>query len=287
MHAISASLNTAISAAREALSRASHHMEDDVRYELAALQALKDELFHPHGDDHHGHHSHGVHQGENAESLTASVGAPPAPSLARWPIVVFLLSAFYCMFSSAVYHLLGCYSRRLHDSLLLLDYSGISVVQAGSFTPTVYYGFLCEPVLRWTYIVAGVSICTASFCIGIISGIWPSPFWRMVRVAAYCTSACSALVPLAHLMLYQRAGNPAWEPCFAYFVAMLACYGTGIIFYISRFPERYYPGRFDLYFSSHQLWHAFVFAAPLIHFFGVAGHFHWRSLHPCQQCQAS
>lgn len=35
-------------------------------------------------------------------------------------------------------------------------------------------------------------------------------------------------------------------------------YGLGVVVYISRFPERFWPGTFDIFGSSHQIWHIFV-----------------------------
>lgn len=35
-------------------------------------------------------------------------------------------------------------------------------------------------------------------------------------------------------------------------------YSGGVLFYITRFPERFFPGKFDYFGSSHQIWHCFV-----------------------------
>jgi len=35
-------------------------------------------------------------------------------------------------------------------------------------------------------------------------------------------------------------------------------YAIGVVFYMSRFPERFFPGIFDYFGSSHQIWHCFV-----------------------------
>mmetsp|Transcript_2156 Transcript_2156/g.5642 ORF Transcript_2156/g.5642 Transcript_2156/m.5642 type:complete len:203 (+) Transcript_2156:415-1023(+) len=180
--------------------------------------------------------------------------------------------------------------------------AGISILIAGSFAPIIYYGFLCEPALRWTYLVAVGALSAVSFSVGMYSGLWPSPFWRLARVTAFTAtggfgvvsrtssmfaqshSSClcfldssrafsrlwaakwllSAVthqydatsipqVPLGHLLARQQAGHPAWGSLFAYLSAMLGLYGLGVVLYTSRFPERFYPGRFDLWFSSHQV----------------------------------
>ena len=42
-------------------------------------------------------------------------------------------------------------------------------------------------------------------------------------------------------------------------------YGFGMFFYALRFPEKNFPGKFQIYFSSHQLWHMMVFFAACYH----------------------
>jgi adiponectin receptor len=41
-------------------------------------------------------------------------------------------------------------------------------------------------------------------------------------------------------------------------------YGIGVSFFITRFPECVWPGKFDLLFHSHQIFHIFVVAAGKI-----------------------
>ena len=41
-------------------------------------------------------------------------------------------------------------------------------------------------------------------------------------------------------------------------------YGIGVTFFITRFPECIWPGKFDLLFHSHQIFHIFVVAAGKI-----------------------
>lgn len=39
---------------------------------------------------------------------------------------------------------------------------------------------------------------------------------------------------------------------------MYLMYGIGFAFYLSKFPESRWPGKFDIWFHSHQWWHVFV-----------------------------
>jgi adiponectin receptor len=46
-------------------------------------------------------------------------------------------------------------------------------------------------------------------------------------------------------------------------------YIMGAIFYMTKFPERLYPGKFDLLGNSHQIFHIFVIMAALIYYFSM------------------
>jgi hypothetical protein len=43
--------------------------------------------------------------------------------------------------------------------------------------------------------------------------------------------------------------------------AMFACYFLGFTFWHTRFPECVWPYRFDIFLSSHQLWHICIVLA--------------------------
>ncbi|KAL8457738.1 hypothetical protein ACS0TY_035558 [Phlomoides rotata] len=42
-------------------------------------------------------------------------------------------------------------------------------------------------------------------------------------------------------------------------------YGVGAVFYVTRIPERWRPGVFDVVGHNHQIFHVFVVAATLPH----------------------
>ena len=54
-------------------------------------------------------------------------------------------------------------------------------------------------------------------------------------------------------------------------LVMGGVYTLGAMFYISRFPERFFPGKFNTWASSHQLFHVCVVCAALIHYNTLLG----------------
>ena len=63
---------------------------------------------------------------------------------------------------------------------------------------------------------------------------------------------------------------------------MGASYILGVFVYISRVPERFYPGYFDFIGHSHNIWHLFVMAAIFFHYFGSLEVYHVRQNLACQ-----
>lgn len=63
----------------------------------------------------------------------------------------FFLGAVICLTLSAMYHLFGNHSPQVARLGNQLDYVGIVALITGSFVPSVYYGFYCEPIIQKIY----------------------------------------------------------------------------------------------------------------------------------------
>lgn len=57
---------------------------------------------------------------------------------------------------------------------------------------------------------------------------------------------------------------------------MAVAYAAGAVVYVSRVPERWKPGAFDLAGHSHQIFHVFVLVGALIHFAAIMVLLDWR-----------
>jgi len=74
---------------------------------------------------------------------------------------------------------------------------------------------------------------------------------------------CAAgVVPAAHIMCIA----PKHELMMAltYIIPMMACYGAGASIFIAQWPECWWPGRFDIFGHSHQIWHILVLGAAIL-----------------------
>ena len=63
----------------------------------------------------------------------------------------FFLGASLCLGMSATFHTISNHSPLVNRLGNQLDYIGIVLLIAGSFVPSVFYGFWCEPALQKVY----------------------------------------------------------------------------------------------------------------------------------------
>lgn len=83
----------------------------------------------------------------------------------------------------------------------------------------------------------------------------------------------SAVVPVIHgLKLYGRAELNG-RMGLGWILLEGALYISGAAIYAARIPEKWNPGRYDLYGSSHQIFHFLVVAAAGTHLVGLVRSF--------------
>ncbi|ETV78429.1 hypothetical protein H257_07972 [Aphanomyces astaci] len=197
-----------------------------------------------------------------------------------WPVSVFIGSAIVCLSCSALFHLLYVVGPAVYAVMSRLDYSGISILISGSFVPVQYYGFYCHDTLRWFYLTTTLVLATLTFAMAMMPFFAKEKF-LVLRTCTFISFGCFGAVPVVHMALLRGFHDDQvqvilypmlWEGLF---------YIGGAMIYMSRIPERFYPGRFDVLFGSHQIWHVCVVMAALVHFHMVTNHFEWRWNHPC------
>ncbi|CAC9552554.1 conserved hypothetical protein [Leishmania infantum JPCM5] len=188
-----------------------------------------------------------------------------APSLRASKLIygIFCFGSLICMLNSTIYHLFNSHcSCRVMTAMGRLDFIGITALIVSSFLPPLYVMFHCHPVARTMYITAILLLSTA----GII-GPWTDLFHKhvQVRLSVFLGLGFSGLAPALHslaiLPMNAASGSTLLGICL-----MVVLYCSGVAFYVTQFPESRYPGHFDCWLSSHQLWHFFVSMAALVHY---------------------
>jgi len=79
----------------------------------------------------------------------------------------------------------------------------------------------------------------------------------------------SAIFPVGHLLTLLPVQLLLSQMGLFYLVLQGVLYIVGATIYALRIPERFAPGKFDFFGSSHQIFHGFVLAAAVTHFIGL------------------
>ncbi|KAM0832200.1 hypothetical protein ACQ4PT_065041 [Festuca glaucescens] len=194
-------------------------------------------------------------------AMAAAAGVGPTT---RWPFFVFLAGAMFCLLSSCACHLMSCHSHRLNLFLIRLDYTGIAVMIVVSFFPPIYYIFQCEPRWQVAYLSA-ISLVGAGTVYALMSPRLSAGKYRAHRALLFVGMGLSGVVPAVHATAVNWH-EPRRNVTLAYEGTMAASYLTGTVFYLTRVPERWRPGMFDLCGQSHQIFHLLVIAGALAHY---------------------
>ncbi|KAJ3011214.1 hypothetical protein HKX48_006964 [Thoreauomyces humboldtii] len=130
----------------------------------------------------------------------------------------------------------------------------------------VFYGWLTVETSTWAdYLIMGTFFLGAVVCLGLsttfhlccchsrgVAAIWlRGDYVGIVTLIMYGDDETSALISSGVI----------------YFI--------GAVVYASRVPERWAPGKFDIWFHSHQIFHILVVAAAVVHYYGVVEQQRW------------
>jgi len=99
-----------------------------------------------------------------------------------------------------------------------------------------------------------------------------SAAYRPIRATAFAIFGLFGIVPSLHwLSLHYDEFSSSFDlkTSFISLVIMGVLYITGASLYAARIPERFFPGKCDLFLHSHQIFHVLVTAAALVHYYGI------------------
>uniref|UniRef100_A0A8C5P1S0 Adiponectin receptor 1 n=1 Tax=Jaculus jaculus TaxID=51337 RepID=A0A8C5P1S0_JACJA len=167
------------------------------------------------------------------------------------------------------FHTVYCHSEKVSRTFSKLDCSGIALLIMGSFVPWLYYSFYCSPQPRLIYLTVVCVLGTSA----IIVAQWDwfaTPKHRQTRAGVFLGLGLSGVVPTMHFIIAEDFVKAITMGQMGWFSLMAVMYITGAGLYAARIPERFFPGKFDIWFQSHQIFHVLVVAAAFIHFYGVS-----------------
>ena len=154
-------------------------------------------------------------------------------------------------------HLLYPKSEKYCINTQFLDYTGINLLIAGTFSTFVYYAFYCNIIIQKIYYSLILGIALIIIPISKLK-IFSTAKYRWIRTTTFILYGCSFLAPIIHRISINEINDNTFYVELNYFILSGSMYITGILFYISRYPEKRFPGKCDLFGSSHQIFHIFV-----------------------------
>lgn len=181
----------------------------------------------------------------------------------------FFVGAIFCLGFSFIFHTVNCHSPMVASLFSKLDYCGISLLIMGSFVPWVYYGFYCHFNKKLIYL-SSVSVLGL---MSIMVSLWDKfsePAWRTFRAVIFAVFGLSGIAPAVHYGIMEGWANKRSLKNLGFLLLMGILYIIGAILYALRVPERFYPGKFDIWLHSHQIFHVFVLGAAFVHFHGIS-----------------
>ncbi|VDD80767.1 unnamed protein product [Mesocestoides corti] len=181
----------------------------------------------------------------------------------------FFTGAVICLGFSCVFHTLSCHSLKVSRFANKLDYAGIAILTIGSFVPYLYYTFYCDFSAMIGYLSLICILGVMSICVSMLD-VFASPRFRSVRAGCFIGLGLSGAIPATHYAVFAGWHSAVEDGSFGWLVLMAVLYISGALLYALRIPERCFPGHCDIWFQSHQIFHVFVVAAAMVHYYGIA-----------------
>jgi len=192
--------------------------------------------------------------------------------------LAFLVAAVICLGLSTMFHTLSCHSEFVGKLFCKFDYCGIAVLIMGSFVPWLYYGFYCDRKPKLIYMVAVLLLGVST----IIVSLWDkfsTPRYRPLRTSVFLVFGLSGIVPAVHYSMVEGVEKASSRAALGPLALMGALYVAGAVLYALRVPERWFPGKCDLAFHSHQIFHTLVVLAAFVHYHGISSMAMYREAH--------
>ncbi|KAL1581753.1 hypothetical protein WHR41_09550 [Cladosporium halotolerans] len=186
----------------------------------------------------------------------------------RIALLLYCWSVAICFACSAAFHLLSNHSPSVSSLCNRLDYLGIIVLMWGAMVSTVHFGFVCSKELRilyWTLISLSALCCGRT----ILGTDFASARLRKRRTIFYAAFGSLSLLFTSHGVVTY-----GWRLQYVRMSLSWMCWTAvantcGAIIYAMRLPERKWPRRFDVWGSSHQIFHLLVLLAAWLHLQGL------------------
>ena len=180
----------------------------------------------------------------------------------------FFIGVFICFSFSMLFHTVLCHSERVYKIFSKADYIGISTLILGSFIPWIYYGFYCSLLYKIVYISIISVLSTITIFITMIDR-FATASYRPIRAVLFVCLGLFGIFPFTHFLILHGWEEARDLASVHHMVLMAVLYISGALLYGARIPERLFPGKCDLWFQSHQIFHTLVVCGAVVQYIGI------------------
>ena len=100
--------------------------------------------------------------------------------------------------------------------------------------------------------------------------------WRTLRLGVFMAPGIASLIPIVHMHMLYPSDDIAARTSTHYWLLEGLFLILGSLIYGMRIPEVWRPGQYDLFGSSHQIFHVCVVVATAIHVMGLQAAFEYN-----------
>lgn len=184
-------------------------------------------------------------------------------------LLIYLVTALCFVSGSSFAHTFCCHKSLTYNTSFIVDYIGLTIFSHGSGIAYVCYAFPIElnskrGLLGFSVLESYMLILClcSSFCIW--QSVWtrtlPASLFRsMLRVGAFACPGILMSCPVLYKIFACANAVVAYPTGYCdsteLWPKQFLCCVIGIFFYVSHFPERIFPGTFDLLGHSHNIFH--------------------------------
>lgn len=180
--------------------------------------------------------------------------------------------------ASYSFHTFTNHSPRTWYITSQLDHLGIVLVIWGSTVPSAHFGYYCDPQLQhffWYLATAAALLCAFV----TFHPMFRTPAGLKTRLLLYTILGLSSFLPAIHGVRINGFAEHDRRMGLSHFIGLGILNGSGGGVYGARIPERWYPKRFDIFGSSHQIMHVLVICGAWCYSVGLLRAFdYWHGL---------
>jgi len=205
---------------------------------------------------------------------------PNERTLDVYVICGYLILASICLFTSAFYHLFRTYSVSSYIFLLTLDIMGITFQIFGSTFLATYFEFICHPF--WQNIYLSLLIFFALLTAIFVPHLVRHRKTNLRSIILIFFASVGIVGWFHHYTLVDSHYNQYNSHSLFSILGTYFCIISGMLIRRAHVPERFSPGTFDIWLSSHQIFHVASAIGAYYLFIGYKQIHDW-ALHNCSE----